>query len=69
MTTNKNPLPAAGEDSARRDDADRTAQNKRKLDRALDSALADSFPSSDPPAISQPQKPGSAGDHGRKRKR
>lgn len=36
-------------------------RRKEKVDRALDEALEDTFPSSDPPSISQPQKPGPTG--------
>jgi len=36
-------------------------RSKDELDQELDRALQDSFPSSDPPAVSQPVKPGRAG--------
>ena len=35
---------------------------KKDLDKELDKTLEDSFPSSDPPAISQPTKTEPAGD-------
>jgi hypothetical protein len=37
-------------------------RSKQDLDRELDKALQDSFPSSDPPATSQPTKSEPAGD-------
>ena len=37
-------------------------KSKKDLDRELDKALQDSFPSSDPPAISQPTETEPAGD-------
>jgi hypothetical protein len=37
-------------------------KSKKDLDRELDKALSDSFPSSDPPAISQPTETEPAGD-------
>jgi hypothetical protein len=37
-------------------------REKEELDRKLDLALQDTFPSSDPPAISQPIKKSPAGD-------
>lgn len=37
-------------------------RSKQDLDRELDKALADTFPSSDPPAISQPTEKEPAGD-------
>lgn len=39
-----------------------TPKSKKALDAELDKALEDSFPSSDPPAISQPTKTEPAGD-------
>jgi hypothetical protein len=38
------------------------AKTKEQLDRDLDKALADSFPSSDPPSTSQPTETEPAGD-------
>jgi hypothetical protein len=47
-------------------DADRAGRapekSKKDLDKELDKALKDSFPSSDPPAASQPTPPEPAGD-------
>jgi hypothetical protein len=37
-------------------------KSKKDLDRELDKALKDSFPSSDPPAVSQPTSTEPAGD-------
>jgi hypothetical protein len=37
-------------------------KSKKDIDKELDRALADSFPSSDPPAASQPTPKGPAGD-------
>jgi hypothetical protein len=37
-------------------------RSKKDLDKELDKALSDSFPSSDPPAISQPTETEPAGD-------
>jgi len=37
-------------------------RSKKDLERELDKALADTFPSSDPPAISQPTEKEPAGD-------
>ena len=37
-------------------------KSKKDLDKELDKTLEDSFPSSDPPAISQPTKTEPAGD-------
>jgi hypothetical protein len=37
-------------------------KSKKDLDKELDKALSDSFPSSDPPAISQPTSTEPAGD-------
>jgi len=50
-------------DDIQRDRGGRAGHKKSKddLDQELDTALEDSFPSSDPPAISQPVKPGRAG--------
>jgi hypothetical protein len=53
------------EDDLQRDDhgAGHAAQkHKKDLDKELDKTLEDSFPSSDPPAISQPTKNEPAGD-------
>jgi len=41
---------------------DVTEKEKEELDRKLDQALQDTFPSSDPPALSQPGKKSPAGD-------
>jgi hypothetical protein len=52
-------------DDLQRDDGGRghTAQKSQEgIDRELDKSLEDSFPSSDPPAISQPTKTEPAGD-------
>lgn len=45
----------------RRSADERQKEQKEKVDQALDDALEDTFPSSDPPSISQPQKPGPTG--------
>jgi hypothetical protein len=37
-------------------------KSKEEIDKQLDNSLEDSFPSSDPPAISQPTKTEPAGD-------
>jgi hypothetical protein len=53
------------EDDLQRDDggAKHSSQKSKKdLDKELDKTLEDSFPSSDPPAISQPTKTEPAGD-------
>ncbi len=47
-------------DRAQSDAAER--KNKKKLDKELDRALADSFPASDPPAPAQPIGTEPAGD-------
>jgi len=41
-------------------------RSKEDLDKELDKALEDSFPSSDPPSISQPKGTKPAEDHGDK---
>ena len=41
---------------------DVTEKQREELDRKLDEALQDTFPSSDPPALSQPAKNSPAGD-------
>jgi hypothetical protein len=53
------------EDDLQRDDrgaGHAVSKRKKELDKELDSTLEDSFPSSDPPAISQPTKTEPAGD-------
>jgi hypothetical protein len=40
----------------------RVEKSKKQVDRELDKALHDSFPSSDPPSISQPTSNEPAGD-------
>jgi hypothetical protein len=53
------------EDDLQRDDrgtGHAASKGKKKLDKELDNTLEDSFPSSDPRAISQPTKTEPAGD-------
>jgi hypothetical protein len=53
------------EDDLQRDDrgaGHAPKKSKKDLDNELDKMLEDSFPSSDPPAISQPTKTEPAGD-------
>jgi hypothetical protein len=53
------------EDDLQRDDGGAghsPNKSKKHMDRELDKALQDSFPSSDPPAISQPGPTEPAGD-------
>jgi hypothetical protein len=53
------------EDDLQRDDRGTghpASKGKKELDKELDNTLEDSFPSSDPPAISQPTKTEPAGD-------
>jgi hypothetical protein len=57
--------PRKHQDNLQHDDAGgRHASQKGKedVDTELDKSLEDSFPSSDPPAVSQPTKTGPAGD-------
>jgi hypothetical protein len=57
--------PRKQKDNLQQDDAGgRHAPQKRKedVDAELDKSLEDSFPSSDPPAVSQPTKTEPAGD-------
>lgn len=59
------PPPRKRQDNLQQDDAEgRHASQKRKedVDTELDKSLEDSFPSSDPPAVSQPTKTEPAGD-------
>jgi hypothetical protein len=59
------PPPRKRQDNLQHDDAGgRHASQKRKedVDTELDKSLEDSFPSSDPPAVSQPTKTEPAGD-------
>ena len=53
------------EDDLQRDDrgaGHAARKEKKELDKELDNTLEDSFPSSDPPAISQPTNTEPAGD-------
>jgi hypothetical protein len=53
------------EDDLQRDDGGSghsPSKSKKDVDRELDKALQDSFPSSDPPAVSQPGRNEPAGD-------
>jgi hypothetical protein len=57
--------PKSHEDDSQRDDGGThhpPTKSKKDVDRELDKALRDSFPSSDPPSISQPTSTEPAGD-------
>jgi hypothetical protein len=63
MSPPKNPK--IEEEDLQRDDGGAghpPSKSKKDVDRELDKALQDSFPSSDPPAVSQPSPNEPAGD-------
>lgn len=53
--------------TAKTDDEKLRKTDQRELDKELDKALEESFPASDPPAVSQPTGTEPAGDPKRKR--
>jgi hypothetical protein len=65
MKNHESTAPRKHQDNLQHDDAggrDASQKRKKDVDTELDKSLEDSFPSSDPPAISQPTKPEPAGD-------